>query len=155
MKKQIKKELLERAQKKLEVAQLSYQTSKELTNSEEMKSDDKYDTRAIEAGYLASAQKQRVDELEKDIELLESIEFHGGKEISIGSLVLMEFNQKEQWYFLSSALGGELLTIEGKVILVLSAFSPLGQEMINLSEGESFELETPKELRVYKIKNVQ
>lgn len=155
MKSKIVNNLKQQLQEKLDQAKLNYQSSKSLTTSEDMKSDGKYDTRAIEAGYLASAQKQRLDELEQDLQLLDSIEFHDTKDISIGSLVEMEFNKTKQWYFVSSISGGPLLKIDDQVILIISAFSPLGNAMIGLSKDDEFELQTPKGIREYNVLNIR
>ncbi len=154
MKQKIVEQLKEKIKQQLKTASESFQSAKELTSSEDSKSEGKYDTRAIEAGYLAGAQKQRIDELEKELQLIESIEFHPSNNVSIGSLIEMEFNEKNQLYFLSSTSGGTMLMVENKPILVISAFSPIGNEVVGLSCGESFELETPKETRVYTIKSI-
>ena len=158
MKHMIIQKLKENALKTLESANESYKSTMDMATSGELKSDGKYDTRAIETGYLASAQKKRIEELEQEINLIDSIEFTGTKEISIGSLVLMELKSlkspKKQTYFISSAASGTLLNIDNKAIMVISAFSPLGNEMMGLKAKDSFELETPKEIRTYFIEEV-
>ncbi len=126
--------------------------------SDDMKSEGKYDTRAIEAGYLAGAQQKRVEELRLEIQLLEEIvlkEFKEDDEIAIGALVELSLNDKEQYYFLSSGAGGTMLNIQGKAVMVISAFSPIGNELLGCKVGESFELETPKEIREYNIISVK
>ena len=55
--------LLENIQKAEEV----YRSSYEYTTKGDIKSDGKYDTRGTEAGYLAGAQKKRVEELKSDL----------------------------------------------------------------------------------------
>jgi len=64
----------------------------------EMKQEGKYDTRSIEAGYLAGAQKRRYQQLKKDIESIQLIPINNTEEktVSLGSLVELkkrkEFN---------------------------------------------------------------
>ena len=60
--------LLEKIQKAEEV----YQSSYEYTTKGDVKSDGKYDTRGTEAGYLAGAQKKRMEELKNDLNRLRS-----------------------------------------------------------------------------------
>jgi transcription elongation GreA/GreB family factor len=121
---------------------------------DDYKAESKYDTRAIEASYLAGAQQKRVEEIKIDIQMLEEIEIKPSLKIQMGSLVLIEFNNQARLYFLTSTSGGTMLTIDDQLILVISVFSPLGNEALGLSAGESFEVETPKAMRTYKILNV-
>ncbi len=128
--------------------------SKDLVTQGDLKSDGKYDTRAIEASYLAGAQLKRVEEIKIDIQMLEEIELQNSTKIQMGSLALIEYKGQERYYFLTSTSGGTLLTIDGQPVLVISVFSPIGNEALGLSEGEIFEVETPKEMRQYKVLKV-
>lgn len=148
----IKSELLKQSRHSLSEATKAFETSHGLTTSSELKSEGKYDTRAIESGYLAGAQKARVEQLKSDIEKIENIQTHqNSPRAQIGSLAHLELNEKQQWYFLSPASGGFSLSIEGETIQVISVQSPLGEALVGMQKGESFDLETPKELREYFI----
>jgi transcription elongation GreA/GreB family factor len=139
-------------------AKQAYGTSREHASDQDMKPDGKYDTRSIEAGYLAGAQKVRADELELELKLLEDIEvraFMPSDEIAIGALVEIELNKNNRKYFISPTAGGTMLNIDGEGILVISVFSPIGNAVLGLITGDSFELETPKETRIYTIKGVR
>lgn len=146
--------LTHKVQSELDGLKEAYQSSKDYTTDEEAKAESKWDTQSIEAGYLAGAQKLRVDELEQELKLLEEAEireFSNKETVEIGSIVTLETNQKIMHYFLLATAGGEMINLEGKVILTTTVFSPLGQELIGLSIGDEFEVETPKENRIYKI----
>ena len=121
-----------------------------------MKSEGKYDTRAIEAAYLAGAQSKRVEEIKQDIQMLEdlSTQIESSTKLQLGSLGLIRCNNQERLYFLSSTSGGSMLLIDEKPILVISVFSPIGDAALGLSSGESFEVETPKEIRHYDVVEV-
>ncbi len=141
IKKKIKENLISLIQDQLEKAEEASESAKNLTTEGDLKSDGKYDTRGIEAGYLAGAQAKRVEEIKQDKELLESIEFHENTDtVSIGSLVELELDGNIKKYFLSSASGGTLLNIEGEAILVISVFSPIGKELVNLPLGDESQL---------------
>jgi transcription elongation GreA/GreB family factor len=100
---------------------------------------------------LASAQLKRVEEIKTDIQMLEEIEIVDTSKIQLGALALIEYNGNARYYFLTSTSGGTMLTVAEHTILVISVFSPLGNGALGLIAGESFEVETPKELRNYKI----
>ena len=141
-------------EKNLEQAKSSFESSKKMSRDSDYKQESKYDTRAIELGQLALGQQKRIEELEQDLALLDSIVIDSFEEISIGSLVKLEYNEKAQWYFISTVGGGTQLSIESKNILVLSVFSPLGDVILGGLKGEEVELESPKGIREYTILDI-
>ena len=154
-KNKILNELIKIAQKNLDDAKTAFDTTKSHTSNPEMKAEGKYDTRSIEAGYLAGAQKVRVDELEGELKLLEEINLeHSNKIVSVGSLVEIELNNLKKLYFIASTSGGTILNIENHPILVISAFSPIGDGVIGLNVGDVFELENKNGVREYTICNL-
>lgn len=153
-KKNILKKLIENLQTELGEVEGAAKSTRDLATQDDLKSEGKYDTRAIEASYLASAQQKRVEEIKIDIQMLEEIEIQNSKKLQMGSLALIEYKGNERYYFLTSTSGGTMLTVDGQTILVISVFSPLGNGALGLIEGESFEVETPKELRTYKVLKV-
>lgn len=153
-KKVILQKLIENLRKELAEVESAARSTRDLVTSEDLKSEGKYDTRAIEASYLASAQLKRVEEIKTDIQMLEETELVSANKAQLGSLALMEHKGNERYYFLTSTSGGTMLTVAENTILVISVFSPLGNGALGLKAGESFEVETPKELRTYKIINV-
>lgn len=150
-KKIILEKLIENLKNELSEVEGAAKSTRDLVSQDDLKSEGKYDTRAIEASYLASAQLKRVEEIKLDIQMLEEIELHKTESLQMGSLALIEYNGNQRYYFLTSASGGSLLNIDGKTVLVISVFSPLGNGALGLVAGESFEVETPKDLRTYKI----
>lgn len=153
-KKIILEKLIENLQRELIEVESAAKSSRDLATQDDLKSEGKYDTRAIEASYLAGAQSKRVEEIKTDIQMLEDIEIKDSKKLQMGSLALIEHNRTERYYFLTSTSGGTILSIEGQIVMVISVFSPIGNEALGLVEGESFEVETPKELREYKVLKV-
>jgi transcription elongation GreA/GreB family factor len=153
-KKIILEKLLESLHKELSEVQSAAKSTKDLVTSADLKSEGKYDTRAVEASYLAGAQLKRVEEIKIDIQMLEDTELITTTKLQMGALALISYKDNERYYFLTSTSGGTILTVEGRTILVISVFSPLGNAALGLQEGESFEVETPKEMRTYKIISV-
>ena len=151
----LEKVLLEKIEKAKEV----YQSSYEYTTKGDVKSDGKYDTRGTEAGYLAGAQKKRVEELKNDLNQLRAIPvetFPSSRSVAVGSLIELkcEFDKKTSHYFISPSLGGETLEIEGISIQVISQNSPISIASFGLDQDDSFELETPRGVKIYTIVSV-
>ncbi len=119
-----------------------------------MKSDGKYDTRGIEAGYLAGAQLKRVEELKLEIQMLEELpvkNYHADDVVGVGALVDLEINGTVRSYFIATTAGGTILKLDDKAVLVISVFSPIGDAVLGLSVGDEFELETASGARHHKI----
>jgi transcription elongation GreA/GreB family factor len=155
LKNKIKKQLIELLESELLDIEEAAKSSREYAIQDDFKSEGKYDTRAIEASYMAGAQSARVEELKLDLQMIKELEVnHTPKHIELGALVLLEQNDRDIWYFISSALGGTMLNIDNKIILVISVFSPVGSEALNLSVNDTFEVETPKENRLYLVKGI-
>ncbi len=148
--------LKDQVKEEISKAKTAYESTHSLATSSEMKAEGKYDTRSIEAGYMAGAQKKRIDELELEMGLLDEINTeHDATNVSVGSLVSIEYNSMERLYFISSTSGGSMLKLGDQAILVISAFSPIGSEVIGLEVGDEFEVESSKETRLYKLKSIQ
>lgn len=154
-KNKILNELMTKAKNDYEGLKKALGTTKDHASDSDMKAEGKYDTRSIEAGYLAGAQKVRVDELENEVKLLEEISLaHTSDVICVGSLVEIELNEQRRLYFISSTAGGTILNIDNNPILVISAFSPIGDCAIGLSKNDSFEIENKNGVREYTILNI-
>ncbi len=145
-------QLFEKVNQELGELKEAYNSTKELIQTGDLKSDGKYDTRATEANYLADGQRQRISELEQELELLEEINITAEQNlVSIGSLVKLEFNNTQKYYFVAPTAGGTMLNIDGEVVLVISVFSPIGDGALGIESGDSFEVEINNDLREYKV----
>jgi transcription elongation GreA/GreB family factor len=146
--------LLARARADLAAAESAAQAASTGAQSESMKSDGKYDTRGIEAGYLAGAQLKRVEELKLEIQMLEELpvkNYHADDVVGVGALVDLEINGTVRSYFIATTAGGTILKLDDKAVLVISVFSPIGDAVLGLSVGDEFELETASGARHHKI----
>lgn len=157
MKKKIIEELLLKVRTELSALESASKSAKAYVTDGDVKSDGKYDTRGIEAGYLAGAQEKRVEELKLELQMLEEIpirDFSKNDEVGIGSLVDLTFKGQTRRYFIAPTAGGTMLNIDETPILVISTFSPIGDAVFGTTLGEEFELETPQELRHYKVESI-
>jgi len=150
--------LLARARHDLGKAREAAAAAEDAARDESMKSDGKYDTRGIEAGYLAGAQSRRVEELQLEIQMLEEIprrDFRADEEVAVGALVDLELNGQVRSYFLATTAGGTVLTLAGRPVLVISVFSPIGDGVLGLTAGDEFELETASGVRHHRVVQVR
>lgn len=135
---------------KLEAA---YETTKNLVQKGDLKSDGKYDTRATEANYLADGQRNRISDLKQELELIDSIELMDSDTVAIGSIVDIKFNEQVRKYFVSPTAGGTMIKLADEVVLVISVFSPIGDAVVGLAKGDEFELELQEQTRSYEVIN--
>jgi transcription elongation GreA/GreB family factor len=150
-KKLIVDQLIQRLELDLTALEEVAHSTKDYVIDGDIKSEGKYDTRAIEASYLAGAQEKRVEEIKLDIQMLKDLELHPTSNVQLGSIIRIRLNKDERFYFLSSTAGGSIVDVNGIPVLVISVFSPIGSEALNLSAGDSFEVETPAGTRLYEI----
>ncbi len=158
MKKQILDELISRARVELAGLEASAKSNRDFATDPEFKAESKYDTRGLEASYLASAEAKRVEELKLEIQILEEVDVDQSKklgEISIGALVELEHGNQKRKYFLIPTAGGTIVKVDDEAVLVVSVFSPIGDALLGLKSGDDFEVETPKETRNYQILSFQ
>jgi transcription elongation GreA/GreB family factor len=158
LKEQLLQELIKRAQVELKALEDAAEANRSFATDQEFKAESKYDTRALEASYLASAEAKRVEELKLEIQILEEVDPLQSKklgEISIGALVQLEHQGNVRYYFLIPTAGGTILQVGGLPVMVVSVFSPIGDGLIGLKVLDEFEIETPKEVRSYKVVSFQ
>jgi transcription elongation GreA/GreB family factor len=130
--------------------------------NEEGRAEDQYDTRGLEASYLAGAQAKRAAELQDLIQrykVLELRSFTPKDSIAITALVEVESQGRRSLIFLVPTLGGTAVSVDGKTVQILSISSPLGQELIGRVPGNpadaEFEVElSGSQIREYRIVSV-
>ena len=106
------------------------------------KAEGKYDTRSLEASYLAAGQAKQVDDLARDVELFEnaSLPAFGMEDpIDAGALVEVDLNDEPQWFLLAPAAGGLSLDFEDREITLLTPASALYQKLLGLHCGDSLD----------------
>lgn len=153
-KEKLRSALIDQITKERDHQKLIVDDAKALQTHSDLKSEGKYDTRAIEASYLADGQRKRLEELELDLQMLEDMPVEPSTNIQIGALALLSHQGIDRWYYFAPNCGGTILELNGKAVLVISVFSPLGNEAIGFAVGEEFVVETPKEERVYRVMEI-
>lgn len=106
------------------------------------KAESKYDTRSLEASYLAAGQARQVDELARDIGLFEALSlpaFNMDDPIDAGALVEVDLHGESAWFLLAPAAGGLEISHEGIEITLLTPESALYQKLLGLRTGDSLD----------------
>ncbi len=106
---------------------------------EQSRAENKYDTRGLEASYLAHGQSRQVVETEQAREQFLALlvrEFRADEPIAIGAFVQLETEGERLWYFLGPAAGGTEVTCEDQEVLVITPQSPLGRLLMGRRCGE-------------------
>ncbi|MDF1657053.1 MAG: hypothetical protein P1U58_05540 [Verrucomicrobiales bacterium] len=115
----------------------------EAATGDDTKAEGKYDTRGLEASYLAAGQAEQADELAQAVAQLEAAEFPNfdfDDPIGAGALVEAERDGELVYYLLAPAGGGlSLETEEGEQVTVLGAGAPLRSRLMGQSSGTILE----------------
>ncbi|MEO6035262.1 MAG: GreA/GreB family elongation factor [Verrucomicrobiota bacterium] len=111
---------------------------------EQSKPENKYDTRGLEASYLARGQSKQAAEIMQAIEQFDKLpakKFSRNDAIDLGALVELEGKGERSFYFVGPRAGGTEIRDEKKEILVITPQSPLGQQIMGKKSGNSLNLE--------------
>jgi transcription elongation GreA/GreB family factor len=106
---------------------------------EQSKAESKYDTRGLEASYLARGQSRQAAEIESAIAEFEKLavrKFDSGEAIGPGALVELETGGDHSFYFIGPRAGGTEVVQDKKEILVITPQSPLGEQLLGKKQGD-------------------
>ena len=125
---------------------------------EQNKAENKYDTRGLEASYLARGQSRQAAELESAIaeyEKLDVKKFSSRDGIDIGALVELEQRGEKFLYFIGPRAGGTEIEHGRGEIMVITPQSPLGGELLKKKSGMTVTLRLGAESHPAKIVAVE
>ena len=127
----------------LEIYFRAAQFSRAEATHESSKAESKYDTRGLEASYLARGQSKQAAELETAIAEFEKLpikKFGADDPIGIGALVELENGGETLFYFVGPRAGGTEVVHDKQEILVITPQSPLGEQLLGKKSGDSPQL---------------
>jgi transcription elongation GreA/GreB family factor len=125
---------------------------------EQSKAENKYDTRGLEASYLARGQSRQAAEVIEGIQLFESLplrDFAPGDAIELGALVELERGKERAWYFVGPRGGGTEIECDGHEVTVITPPSPLGQELAGRKQGDRVQIAAGRTSDRYVVARVQ
>ena len=106
---------------------------------ESSKAENKYDTRGLEAAYLAGGQARQAREILESIQVYGSLpvkEFGATDPIDLSALVELETAGEVGTYFIGPRSGGLEVHCEAAEIMVITPHSPLGQQLMGKKTGQ-------------------
>ena len=106
------------------------------------KAESKYDTRNLEASYLAAGQAKQVEELSQAVQMFERLSLPDYSTMGAagpGALVELKIKGESDWYLLVPAAGGLEVEDGERVITLLSPESPLYQQLLGCAVDQVLE----------------
>lgn len=125
-------------------AQSALAAATEAATGDDSKAEGKYDTRGLEASYLAAGQAEQADALAQDLEKFETLRLpvsDPDDPISPGALVELESEGELLYYLLAPCAGGLSCPIKASdgtesSVTVLAPDSPLREKLIGRLAGD-------------------
>jgi transcription elongation GreA/GreB family factor len=137
------RKIVARLTEELQVYFRAANASRAEATHEQSKAEGKYDTRGLEASYLARGQSRQEAEIESAItefEKLAARQLADGEAIDIGALVELEHGGENSFYFIGPRAGGTEVVHEKREILVITPQSPLGEQLMGRKQGDQPQL---------------
>jgi transcription elongation GreA/GreB family factor len=142
----------------LEIYFRAAQFSRAEATHESNKAENKYDTRGLEASYLARGQSRQAAELEAAIAEFEKLgakKFAAGEAIAVGALVELEHAGENSIYLVGPRAGGTEIEQDRKDILVITPQSPLGGQLMGKKAGDQLTLNLGGAKQLAKVLKVE
>ncbi len=129
----------------------------EAATHEESKPENKYDTRGLEASYLAGAQAKRISEIEELLVILTHLQvkdFGENDKINSSALIEVESQGRRSHFFIMVKGGGLAVKFEGLNIQIITPNSPVGGALLSRKKGDVAIVENGSQIREYEILNI-
>ena len=128
----------------LELYEKAARASHAEATHESSKAENKYDTRGLEASYLARGQSRQFAEIVQSIKEFEALplrKFGPKDEIDLGALIELAGKSERSFYFIGPRAGGTEVVHEKKEVLVITPQSPLGSQLLGKKKGDRLQIE--------------
>jgi transcription elongation GreA/GreB family factor len=157
-KKDILQKLIESLRGLLEAGTRAARASGEAATDPDSKAENKYDTRNLEASYLARGQAFRVAETMealREIEVFRPRAFAADEAIAMGALVTISGRDGKFRCLLCPAAGGTEVTVHGEEVLIITPSSPLAAKLSGRKKGDRVEMQSGRPASVAAIVGVE
>lgn len=138
-KRAIIKKIIIKLAEELEVYFRAAAASRTEATHEQSKAENKYDTRGLEASYLARGQSRQAAEIQGAIAAFENLKprnFGAAQPVDVGAFVELETNGETAGYFVGPRAGGTEIVHDKRPVLVITPESPLGKQLIGRKQGD-------------------
>lgn len=140
-KSQLLKEIVAALGESLEVLERAARASHTEATHESSRAESKYDTRGLEAAYLAGGQARQARDIMDSMKLYSSLatrDFAAGDLIDLTAVVKLETDGAPALYFIGPKSGGVEVNFKGEEITVITPQSPLGQNLVGKKAGQGW-----------------
>jgi hypothetical protein len=142
-KKRLLQEIIARVKHDAEKMLASAKATHAEATAEENKAENKYDTRGLEASYLAEAQGRQAEEAEANVVKFEALKLRDYSEsdrIGLGALVGVEIGGFRDLYFLGPGAGGIEIEIDDEECTIVTIDSPMGSRLYEAKLAGTFDM---------------
>ena len=150
-------DLLQQAEKELEVATRVVKDAVAAATDEEAKAEGDKDMRSTEASYIARGQSGRLRDIEHMVAVFRALKprvFSDNDRIAVGACVHLEGDHGDIRCILMQVGGGMKTQLGGHSVQVVTVQSPLGSALLGKTEGDTIEVTTQRDVREYDIVEV-
>jgi transcription elongation GreA/GreB family factor len=152
------KKIIEALKEKLGVLDNAARASHAEATHESSKAENKYDTRGLEAAYLAGGQARQSREILDSIADYESLalrDFKRNDVIDLTALVEVEMDSASFWFFIGPRNGGLEVETEVGEVTVITPQSPLGKNLIGKKAGDNWTAKMGGAISKYRVVSVR
>jgi transcription elongation GreA/GreB family factor len=142
----------------LETLAAAARDARESATDDESRAEDKHDTRAIEASYLADGQERAALELAEALKAYRALEpraFAAGEPVALTAVIELAIGRQREHYFLGPSRGGLVVTVDGRDVLVITPQSPIGRKLLGRRAGDVVTFDGPRPPREGRIVSVE
>jgi transcription elongation GreA/GreB family factor len=147
--------ILARLQADQQVAEAAVRSAHEAATHSESKAENKYDTRGLEAAYLADGQRRRLLEIERALALYRNLvvrDYDEEQGIQLGALIELEDGDgRSRRLFLGPDGAGLKIDDGDGEILLITPHAPLGQSLLGRRVGDEVETRVGEQRLYYEI----
>lgn len=140
VKTQILQKIIKSLEADLSVFAAAARAAHEAATNEECQPDNKYDTTALEASYIAQGQANRAQEIRIALEnyrIIKMQTFGDETPVRLTALVTLEDEDCHQrQFFLGPQAGGLKVAVDGVEVVVITPQSPLGRNLLGKLTGD-------------------
>lgn len=124
---------------------------------EQSRAENKYDTRGLEASYLARGQSRQAAALENTLLQYQTLalrSFGAADPVDLTSIVVLEGRGGRSTYFVGPGAGGTEVRVQDEEVTVITPRSPLGSQIFGRCTGERLQLDLGGSQSDYRIVSV-
>lgn len=135
--------IITRLATELELYRKAARAARAEATDEQSKAENKYDTRGLEASYLARGQSRQAAEIEQSMQAFESLavrKFSSSDAIELGAIVELEGVGERSFYFIGPRAGGTEIKQGDQKVLVITPESPLGRQLMGKKQGDQLQI---------------